>query len=80
MLTRTVLTFASLVPVEFILNPARDDLLVKPYHECGNPKMYSAEGLRKRAALKEHNAVKDSLNRSLRGRRRTHVIGGPPQG
>mmetsp|Transcript_123802 Transcript_123802/g.214624 ORF Transcript_123802/g.214624 Transcript_123802/m.214624 type:complete len:214 (-) Transcript_123802:204-845(-) len=54
------------ISVEFILNPNRDDMLVKPYHECGNPKMYTAEGLRKRAALKEHNAVKDSLNRFCR--------------
>lgn len=34
-----------------------------PYHECGDPRMYTPEYLQKRAALKRNPAVKDSIAR-----------------
>jgi hypothetical protein len=52
--------------VEFVLSADRDERLSKPYHECGNPSMYTQQNLQKRAKLKDNNAVIDALTRFSR--------------
>eukprot|EP00998_Keelungia_sp_KM082_P009385 NODE_5562_length_690_cov_164.660746_g5539_i0.p1 GENE.NODE_5562_length_690_cov_164.660746_g5539_i0~~NODE_5562_length_690_cov_164.660746_g5539_i0.p1 ORF type:complete len:196 (-),score=33.74 NODE_5562_length_690_cov_164.660746_g5539_i0:25-612(-) len=52
--------------VEFVLSQDRDAKLPKPYHECGNTKMYTPENLSKRAALRHNDAVKGALDRFAR--------------
>jgi len=52
--------------VDFLLDDQRDATLGKPYHECGDPRMYTPECLQKRAALKRNPAVKDSIARFSR--------------
>eukprot|EP00667_Euglena_gracilis_P015348 EG_transcript_15945 len=56
----------AVVSVDFILADDRDSKLVQPYHECGDPRMYTPELLRKRALLKKNAAVQDAISRFCR--------------
>ena len=49
--------------VEFILSEDRDAKLGKPYHEDGDPSMYTELNMQKRAKLKENRSVADAIAR-----------------
>eukprot|EP00906_Rhabdomonas_costata_P031712 RCo044757 len=49
--------------VELILSEDRDSKLGKPYHEDGDPSMYTEQNLQKRARLKENSSVVDAITR-----------------
>ena len=48
--------------IQYLFSPDRDQFPSKPYHEDGNPDMYTKENIAKRNALYRNDMVEESIN------------------
>ena len=48
--------------IQYLFSPDRDTFPAKPYHEDGNPDMYTKESIAKRQALFRNDMVEEAIN------------------
>ena len=48
--------------IQYLFSPDRDQFPSKPYHEDGNPEMYTKENLMKRQQLYRNDVVEEAIN------------------